>query len=551
MAKKKRRKYKKWFIYTVLGLIVFVGLFILLKTVPIFVVMEGDKKITLEVHDVYNEPGAYNRFTKKNITPEGTVDTDTLGKYTLTYSSFLQKFKRTVIVVDTTAPQISLNGRDYVMIPVGQEYTDAGAVANDNYDGNITEAIKITNKLDTTKAGTYEITYTSTDSSKNTSTVTRTIAVVEDDFSYVGTVNNNAGINDSARNAIVSFFDSYYRSIRYLEAQDVTGLFHSEYRENAARLQKGLDLTVYRRQQALNNLVLDDCHYDLTFDNAYNDGGAFYVHVLEDGYYNFHFINGTESRQHNIETDVYLRYENGEYKISSLNHKEGAFIYVDDRFDYSSDYQKELDDIGNKYIELYDTNHAAYEADRQAVNSNTADTSGMRTAANPYNRENARAYALQYATTRNPEYPYYGSNCMNFVSQCMHAGGIPIDYTGSAQWKNYDGYYDDSDSQNGFSYAFIHIYYYQNYLNVIDDGMVVDQHLNLYLGEPGDFIYVDSSTDEYGDMAHVIEIVDVIKDENGNIIDFLVCGNTNDQYCYPLSAQASPYKLLAKVEGYN
>ena len=110
MAKKKRRKYKKWFIYTVLGLIVFVGLFILLKTVPIFVVMEGDKKITLEVHDVYNEPGAYNRFTKKNITPEGTVDTDTLGKYTLTYSSFLQSFKRTVVVVDTTAPQISLNG---------------------------------------------------------------------------------------------------------------------------------------------------------------------------------------------------------------------------------------------------------------------------------------------------------------------------------------------------------------------------------------------------------------------------------------------------------
>ena len=52
-------------------------------------------------------------------------------------------------------------------------------------------------------------------------------------------------------------------------------------------------------------------------------------------------------------------------------------------------------------------------------------------------------------------------------------------------------------------------------------------------------------------MGHVILIVDVVKDEQGNIIDFLMCGNTNDQQNYPLSAQAAIYKKLAKVEGYN
>ena len=52
-------------------------------------------------------------------------------------------------------------------------------------------------------------------------------------------------------------------------------------------------------------------------------------------------------------------------------------------------------------------------------------------------------------------------------------------------------------------------------------------------------------------MGHVILISDVVKNEAGEVIDYLVCGNTNDQYCYPLSAQASIYKKLAKVEGYN
>ena len=86
MAKKKKRKFKKWFVYTVIGLIVFLFLFIILKTVPVFVVMEGDKSMTLEVHSEFNDPGAYNRFTKKAITPKGNVDTDTLGKYKLKYS---------------------------------------------------------------------------------------------------------------------------------------------------------------------------------------------------------------------------------------------------------------------------------------------------------------------------------------------------------------------------------------------------------------------------------------------------------------------------------
>ena len=71
MAKTKKRKYKKWFVYTVMGVLAFVALFILLKLIPVFVVMEGDKKMTIEVHSEFTDPGAVNRFTKKPITPKG------------------------------------------------------------------------------------------------------------------------------------------------------------------------------------------------------------------------------------------------------------------------------------------------------------------------------------------------------------------------------------------------------------------------------------------------------------------------------------------------
>lgn len=552
MAKKKKRKYKKWFIYTVFGLVVFLALFLLLKKVPLFVVMNGDKKMTVEVHSEFVDPGAYRRFSKKAITPKGSVDTSTIGKYTLKYSTLLQSFTRTVRVVDTTAPEISLNGREYILMPVNGEYQEAGVTAIDNYDGDISSSVKISGKVDVTKAGMYQVIYTVTDSSKNESTITRMVNVQDDSFNYVGNVSNDAGISDGMRIKIIRFFDAYYRSLKYLEVFDVSDLFHSEYPENAARYAKGLELTVNVRRNNRNDLTLDDCHYDLVISSSsISETGAIEVVVMEDGYYNFHFLNGLQSRQHNVETDFYFRPDGDEYRITSVNHIEGAFIYVDNNFDYSPDYQKELDELGNKYLEKYTETHRSYEEGRIAVNNGTADTSGIRTASHPYDRERAVAYAGQYATVRNLQYPYYGSNCMNFVSQCMHAGGIPYDYTGSAQWKNYQGYYDDSDAERGFSYSFIHIYYFQNYLNAISDGMVVDQNLNLYLGEKGDIVYVDSGTEDYGDMGHVILIVDVVKDEEGNIIDFLMCGNTNDQQNYPLSAQAAIYKKLAKVEGYN
>lgn len=53
---------------------------------------------------------------------------------------------------------------------------------------------------------------------------------------------------------------------------------------------------------------------------------------------------------------------------------------------------------------------------------------------NNYNRIAARDYAYKYWSSYNPAYTSYkgnGGDCANFVSQCIHAGGIPTDST----WK--------------------------------------------------------------------------------------------------------------------
>jgi len=82
---------------------------------------------------------------------------------------------------DTTAPVITLVGSETVTVTLGGTYTDAGATAKDDVDGDITSSIVSTASAtnpNTNLAGTYTITYTVSDAAGNTGTKTRTVNVV-------------------------------------------------------------------------------------------------------------------------------------------------------------------------------------------------------------------------------------------------------------------------------------------------------------------------------------------------------------------------------------
>ncbi|ASS95827.1 immunoglobulin-like domain-containing protein [Peribacillus simplex] len=119
-----------------------------------------------------------NLTSKVKVT--GTVNTKKKGTYTLKYTiTDSSKNTATVtrkITVDSTKPVIS--GAKSKTIAYNSTFNPkSGVSAKDNLDGSLTNKIKITGTVNTKKKGTYTLTYTVTDKSKNKAEVKRKITV--------------------------------------------------------------------------------------------------------------------------------------------------------------------------------------------------------------------------------------------------------------------------------------------------------------------------------------------------------------------------------------
>lgn len=170
----------------ILGLlIVIITIVLLLLNIGYELTLNGDKKIELEINDIYDEAGIVVKHLGKDIsslvTINNNVDTTKVGEYQVIYTlkrMFVnKKITRTVIVKDSIAPVISLNGNNKVVLKVGEKYNELGVNAIDNYDGNITNNVIIEGVVDINKVGSYQIIYKIVDSSGNASSVIRTVEV--------------------------------------------------------------------------------------------------------------------------------------------------------------------------------------------------------------------------------------------------------------------------------------------------------------------------------------------------------------------------------------
>ena len=79
--------------------------------------------------------------------------------------------------VDVTPPVITLIGSSTINLTVGDSYTELGATATDDVDGNLTSSITTSGSVDTLTASTYIITYSVSDSSGNSTSANRSIVV--------------------------------------------------------------------------------------------------------------------------------------------------------------------------------------------------------------------------------------------------------------------------------------------------------------------------------------------------------------------------------------
>lgn len=153
-------------------------------TAPV-ITLNGANPMQVECHTSFTDPGATANDACSGsvpVTATGSVDPNTPGTYTITYTATdgshpATPVVRTVNVVDTQGPVITINGANPATVECHTSYTDAGATAFDACL-NASRPVTTSGSVNVNATGTYTITYTSSDGVR-TSTATRTVNVVD------------------------------------------------------------------------------------------------------------------------------------------------------------------------------------------------------------------------------------------------------------------------------------------------------------------------------------------------------------------------------------
>ena len=150
-------------------------------TAPVITLTNGDPgttDYTVQRYSTYTDPGS-SADTGENVSDNrsSNLNMNVVGTYWITYyatdsSGNTGEVTRRVIVEDTTAPVITLQGDNPYTVQRGTTYTDPGWTVD---TGETVTADVST--LNMSVSGTYTVSYTATDASGNTGTASRTVTV--------------------------------------------------------------------------------------------------------------------------------------------------------------------------------------------------------------------------------------------------------------------------------------------------------------------------------------------------------------------------------------
>ncbi|WP_299216161.1 immunoglobulin-like domain-containing protein [uncultured Aquimarina sp.] len=148
-------------------------------TAPV-ITLTGDDPQEIERGSTYTELGATVDDGSIIAVDTSSLDINTVGSYSVTYNATdlscneAIEVVRTVNVVDTTAPVISLTGANPQVIELGAGYTELGATTDDG------SAVVIDTSVFVDAVGSYSVTYNAIDASGNNAVeVVRTVNVVD------------------------------------------------------------------------------------------------------------------------------------------------------------------------------------------------------------------------------------------------------------------------------------------------------------------------------------------------------------------------------------
>lgn len=165
-------------------------------TAPV-ITLKGGSVIELTEGDSFEEPGYTARDDRDGeltdlVTVSGSVSTSYAGEYTLTYTVMDQACnvgtaERTVVVSpaplppenEPAPPTITQVGSNPIILHLeGSPYVEQGAEAFDEQDGDLSAFIVTEGEVDTSRVGTYEVTYSVTNSAGLSASVTREVRVL-------------------------------------------------------------------------------------------------------------------------------------------------------------------------------------------------------------------------------------------------------------------------------------------------------------------------------------------------------------------------------------
>ena len=364
--------------------------------------------------------------------------------------------------------------------------------------------------------------------------------------SYLNEITYDVEVEEGIKDVIVEYFDVYYNAIKELTINDLTYLFDDPQSEDALMNQYAVSLLVETRKMKANDLSLNKAAYDLEFSEVVKDGEITKMTVLEDNYLNFEFMKDIESRVYNVKNEFTLRKSDDGYKILEYNKVQDFYVMFTDL--YNGGGEEELKKIKGDYLALFEKKLSEDRQDYEAFLK--GEDKPYKECDHLYDRK-AAAAQLVWVDDRDPDWMVFDSNCQNFASQVLYAGGIPMDHYGDAdkhlQWKGYGYDYNASQTPEGLVYTWTFVPYFYTYAkDNTGYGLCADVDVNLYYGEVGDVIQVGPQ----GPTRHTL-VVSGTYEKEGQLVDILVNSNTVDLENYPISAYAYPYVSLIKIYGWN
>jgi len=394
----------------------------------------------------------------------------------------------------------------------------------------------------------------------------RATSVRSSDVTYV--LRDSGGLKTTdALKLIEQYFTAYYSSLGTLKPADLTqyyGMEDSDSYASARINQAVLNYLIFYRSNGVCDLGFSSCICGVTITDAKTDGDRLEIKLVSDESMQFVGYGDVTSSMCGVEHTFVLKKTSDGYRILTHIYEDSVYSELEESLKDASDNASLSNDQIKQLIDqrLSDMESDAkknldtYESQRQAY---LADPSGYPltlNAAYDYKREDAVAYAEKWvgdtAVIRNDSvwetYDYAGGNCANFVSQCIFAGGIPMDVTGDEIWKWYNDTPDSTSAKSGRSPSWTQVGYFYDYCTGNSGyGIVAETANNLYSAEIGDGIMMD-----WGDgWSHVVLITEVVKDENGNVVDYLINSNTSDRKNYPLSAYGCVKMSAIRIAGWN